>query len=93
METVKINGEDVKTPSVLFDKENGTLLQIGEGYEVENYYRMMDKSYREVGAEIWLKDVVYMKLPKDQALIDRICNTAGYIKKVYGEYVERGGIK
>lgn len=73
----------VTRPTVVFDKEDGVLLKIGEYDTMRNYYDQIHGVYTQAGLHDIANELVLMELPKDQEIIDKVFNIAGYIKRVY----------
>lgn len=73
----------VENPAVVFDKESGTLLKIGEKAVMQDYYEETQAIYRNNGAGFMADAMCLMDLPKDQEIIDRAFQNSGYVLKLY----------
>lgn len=79
----------VEHPAVVFDKDCGTLLKIGNRDKMLAYFNQTNDKYREKGLHDMADNLYYMELPKDQREIDRVFHNAGYIKRLYDKTFSR----
>lgn len=73
----------VENPAVVFDKNCGTLLKIGERDDMQAYFDRIQKVYRAGGVPEMADDMVFMDLPADQEVIDRVFQTIDYVGVLY----------
>lgn len=75
----------VEQPAVVFDKESGTLLYIGEREVMQEKFEQYNAVYRASGFVDMAEALVLMDLPHDQDVIDKVFQITGYVKKLYEE--------
>ncbi|PAV30330.1 hypothetical protein CIL05_07620 [Virgibacillus profundi] len=78
----------VKDPGVVIDKKTGTLIMIGEASKMEDYRLSLKNRYESFGAFALSKDLVTMKISKDQDEIDKVFQITGYVKTLYDNLIK-----
>ena len=79
----------VTRPAVVFDRETGTLMKIGEWEVMEEYFHKTQDEYRAVGYHEIADDVLLMELPNDQEIVDKVFQNTGYLKVLYTEATDK----
>lgn len=73
----------VENPAVVFDKNCGTLLKIGEREVMDAYFDKIQSRYRAGGFPEMADDITLIDLPRDQEVIDRVFQTIDYVGVLY----------
>jgi len=73
----------VNKPAAVFDLDTGTLYKIGESEDIFAYYEEVQHVYEESCLFDMADNLIFIELPKDQDLIDKIFQNSGFIKKWY----------
>lgn len=76
----------VKTPAVVFDKDLGVLLKIGDYSEMEKYYEITTNIYKERSLNFMVESLILLELPKDQDIVDKVFQNTGYLKSYYEKH-------
>lgn len=70
-------------PAVVFDKQCGTVLAIGEYDDMVNRMNHMCDTYTVHGFPEMVDPIAVIELPKDQDEIDKVFQITGYILRLY----------
>ena len=81
---VKIGDKEVKQPAVMYDIVSG-LMKIGEFEEVLKEYNETKRTMMSSGFGDMVEDLRLIKIPADQALVDRIGDSETYILEYHEE--------
>lgn len=80
--------QTLKNPAVLFDKDSGVLLKIGEAHHIAMAHEEYAAKYREHGHHGMANDLTYLELPLDQELVDNIFQKTGYLRSMMAEQLK-----
>lgn len=72
-------------PAVVFDKDLGVLLKIGEFDVMLEYYKETVNLYNNAKIGHAAESIALMNLPKNQDEIDKAFQISGYINVLYGK--------
>lgn len=72
---------EVSEPAVVVDLAAKCVLKIGEYSDMEIYFNLICKKYKDAGYVEMAHDIALMNIPKDQEEIDKIFHNSGYIDK------------
>jgi len=77
----------VDSPAAVFDADTGTLYKIGESVDIFNYYEETQQLYRSKGFPDMADALIFVDLPKDQDLVDKVFQCSGFIKTWYSQNI------
>lgn len=78
---------EVKRPTVVFDREVWVLLKIGEYEVMREYCSEKRKKYTSIGRLDVANGIELLELPQDQELVDKIFQNSGYLRVYYNKTV------
>lgn len=75
--------QSLTSPAAFFDSDSGTLLKLGEAADVLPLYNHHYETLKAYGFTTNADAIVYMNLPLDEELINKIFHCSGYIQRIY----------
>lgn len=74
---------ELNNPAVVFDKDLGVLLKVGEFGVMLDYYKEVVSLYNNAGLSHAAENIALMDLPREQEEIDKVFQISGYVNTLY----------
>jgi hypothetical protein len=75
--------KELKTPTVIYDREFFQLLCIGDSEKMEDSFYKLKKYYIDKGKQKTANDICLLELPKKQEIIDKVWQSDGaYLSQI-----------